>query len=280
MTRFSNTTLFPHSYGTDWMELEKIRGSSPGEMAEIDFDLRSAHFHTAGGTPVAESALLAWRKDLNEWAWEQGFPRTLSQNEMSQWNVRLGRRLLDDTEDLPEADNPEIWSWIATFLLPHFVIYRWEWPKGDSTGRSAWHRFGPTHSNALYLARRRVSTFGEELTLLANEQEHQSIQYRPVFGLDRRVARLVLETMVEAKQDPTSEYWDGKSNRPEKHPHSRDTDDVFAELRVVNSVRPFCFLADKDVRDVVRETIASLPDIRPRRLAVRELKAASRTASG
>lgn len=260
MAPFASNMLFPRSRGSDWPALRELHGRSLDDIATVPIDLRRAEFHPSAALRVTEQQLLGWREELNSWAYDNAFPSKLDEKMRSRWDVRLGQRLLADTDVLPEADNPAVWCWLATHLLPHFVIYRWGWPALVDgtlpTNRSAWARFGPSDKNGLLLARQRVLIYGSDLAARATEQEFQSIQYRPAYGLDRRVARVVLKTLVEAAADPSSNYGRQGSTR------SDDADDVCVELRVVNSLRPLCFMTDEKLRSVVLDTIDRLPKIR------------------
>ncbi len=265
---FGADILFPRSRGSEWTTLLDLHGRSLDEIADSPFDLRRSEFHPAGAQRVSDGQLRGWRSDLNRWAYDHAFPAPLNEKMRSKWDVALGQRLLDDTSELAEGDNPAVWCWLATHLLPHFVLYRWGWPNfvdGQAPrGRAPWARFGPTDKNGLLMARQRVLVYGADLTRRASEQEFQSIQYRPAYGLDRRVARVVLETLVDAVDDPDSNYGRQGSTR------SDDADDVCVELRVINSLRPMCFMSDQQIRHLVEATIERLPEIRdPRKEARR-----------
>jgi hypothetical protein len=227
---------------------------------EVDVDLRHAEFHPAGSRRVTQAELLEWRDDLNRWAKEREFPSALNMARRSTWDVELGQRLLADVEGIPEAHHPDVWCWIATHLLPHLVVYRWGWPAARNgqapTGRSAWARFGGDLRNGLRLAMHRIQTYGPDTAAKASEQEFQSIQYRPAFGLDPRVARIVMDTLLDCYDDPDSNYG--------KHGGTRalDNDDVCIELRLINSLRPLCFATDAQVREIVLDVVERLPSIR------------------
>lgn len=260
MRAFSDTTFFPRARGRHWQQLTELRGTSLDDLELIPIDLRHAEFHPAAETKVKEGELLAWREDLNAWAHNSGYPGNLTEKARSDWDVALGARLLADTEEIPEAQHPAVWCWLATNLLPHLIVYRWGWPKsnGDDppTGRDPWARFGPSDKNGLLLARQRVQTYGTELARRATEQEFQSIQYRPAFGLDQRVARLVLETMLTALDDPTSNYGKNGGGR------ALDANDVCIEIRLINSLRPLSFATDDEIVAIVNDAIERLPTYR------------------
>ncbi|MEQ1698535.1 MAG: hypothetical protein ABMA25_00400 [Ilumatobacteraceae bacterium] len=261
MTRFDPTTHFPRAAGgTAWRALLDVYGSMPDTFMERSIDLKRADFHPAGTNRVSEADLLSWRQDLNNWAADRAFPSELNSERRSAWDVELGIRLLDDTSGLPEAFHPDVWCWIAIHLLPHFVVYRWDWPKlvedAPPSGRSAWARFGGDLRNGLRLAMHRISTYGPEISRRATEQEFQSIQYRPAFGLDKRVAHAVLGTLVDAYDDPDSNYGKNGGSR------ALDADDVCIELRLINSLRPLCFASDERISSIVLEVIERLPQFR------------------
>lgn len=267
---FDGDLHFPRASASDQSLLLEIHGQPVDEITEQPFDLRLAEFHPAARERVSAGSLGEWRTELNRWAHDQGFPAPLTERLRSRWNVRLGTRLLEDTEALPERENPAVWSWIAIHLLPHFVVYRWGWPaatpNGAPTRRSSWDRFGSSQKNALFLARYRVLVHGPELAEKALEQEFQSVEYRTAFGLDRRVARVILETLVSEAEDSRSNYGSQGSTR------SDDADDVCVELRLINSLRPFSFLSDARIEQIVRETIERLPEIRDPRKEARRRK--------
>lgn len=265
---FEPNVHFPRSSGGDWTRLRELHGRAPDEFTSEPFDLRSAEFHPAGEVRVSHARLEEWRYELNRWAFDHGFPGKLNEERRSRWDVLLGEKILEDTSEHPEAENPAIWCWIATHLLPHFVVHRWGWPEAKDGAppetRGAWSRFGATDKNNFVMVRQRVLVYGADLAARASEQEFQSIQYRPAFGLDRRVARAILEALVEAASDPDSNYGRQGSTR------SDDADDVCVELRIINSLRPFCFMSTERIRAIVRETIERLPEIRdPRKEARR-----------
>jgi|GEM_PF-6240851 len=261
MTWFEPDTHFPRASGNStWLPLVDLHGNAPESLSNNQIDLRRAEFHPAGDRHVTEDELLAWRNDLNAWAHDRGYPSALNEERRSVWDVDLGIKLQEDTAGLPEALHPDVWCWIATYLLPHLVVYRWGWPSlkdGEiPTGRAKWARFGSDLRNGLRLSMHRILTYGPDVAGQATEQEFQSIQYRPAFGLDQRVARVVMETVLEAWRDPDSPYG--------KHGGSRalDNNDVCIELRVINSLRPLCFASDDEVTGVVLDAIERLPDTR------------------
>lgn len=263
MSWFEDDTHFPRASGSGtWRPLRDLYGKGAEQLIEIPIDLKRAEFHPAGGHRVTESRLLEWRADLNDWAYDNGFPAKLNGQRSSDWNVALGLRLVTDTRNIPEALHPAVWCWLATNLLPHLVVHRWGWPAlvdGEPPdGREQWARFGLDLRNGLRLAVHRIVTYGPELARRATEQEFQSIQYRPAFGLDQRVARLVLWSLVEAVDDPRSNYGKHGGDR------TNDANDVCIELRVVNSLRPLCFASDSQVVRIVHEIIDRLPTLRRR----------------
>lgn len=259
--RFDAGTHLPRASGsTAWRSLGAIHGVQPDALLQLPLDLKRAEFHPAGQRQVSTDELYAWRDDLNNWAFDNGFPASLNNERRSTWDVELGTRLLQDTGGLPEAFHPDVWCWIATYLLPHFVVYRWGWPKvsngASPEGRDAWARFGVDLRNGLRLALHRIATYGPEVCQRATEQEFQSIQYRPAFGLDRRVARVVLSTLVDAFDDPASNYGKNGGTR------ALDADDVCIELRLINSLRPLCFASDDRIAAIVHDAIDRLPTYR------------------
>ena len=261
MSRFAPGTHFPRASGSStWLPLIDVHGSAPDSLADNPIDLRRAEFHPAGDRHVNHEELLAWRNDLNAWAHDRGYPSALNTERRSVWDVDLGTQLLKDTAGLPEAMHPDVWCWIATHLLPHFVVYRWDWPAlkdgAPPIGRSEWARFGPDLRNGLPLAMHRILTCGPDIAGRASEQEFQSIQYRPAFGLDQRVACIVLHVLVDAADAPDSKYGRSGDTR------SKDADTVCVDLRVVNSLRPFCFVSDDGVSEIVVDVIDRLPELR------------------
>lgn len=261
MTCFEPGTHLPRLSGsTTWRPLLDHHGKPAEALSNLAIDLRRAEFHAAGGHQVTEDDLLRWRDELNDWAYARSFPSPLNTERRSDWDVDLGLRLLEDTEGLPEAAHPDVWCWLATNLLPHFVVYRWGWPgrrEGDAPeGRSPWARFGGDLRNGLRLAMHRIATYGPEIARRASEQEFQSIQYRPAFGIDQRVARVVLQTLVDAWDDPKSNYGKNKGTR------ALDGNYVCIELRIVNSLRPLCFFKDEEIQATVLDIIERLPSLR------------------
>lgn len=261
MSRFEPGTHLPRLSGsTTWRPLLDHYGKPAEELANLAIDLRRSEFHPAGERQVTVEELMSWRDDLNDWAYTHAFPNPLNTERRSTWDVDLGLRLLADTDGLPEAVHPDVWCWLATNLLPHFVVYRWGWPArregAPPEGRSPWARFGGDLRNGLRLAMHRITTYGPDIARRASEQEFQSIQYRPAFGLDQRVAKVVLRTLVEAWDDPDSNYGKNGGTR------ALDNNDVCIELRLVSSLRPLCFSTDEEIEEIVRDVIERLPSLR------------------
>lgn len=261
MSRFAPGTHFPRaSGGESWRHLLEHHGKQPEELIDLPLDLRQAEFHPAGEVKVSQAELEAWRDDLTRWAYERQFPASLNAERRSAWDVALGQRLLEDVEGLPEAQHPDVWCWIATHLLPHFVVHRWGWPDAKHgivpERNSAWARFGRDLRNGLRITMHRIQTYRPDVASSASEQEFQSIQNRPAFGLDRRVARIVMRTLLDCLDDPDSNYG--------KHGGTRalDNDDVCIELRLINSLRPLCFASDEEICEIVLDAVDRLPSYR------------------
>ncbi len=262
MTKFEPGTHFPRAAGsTSWWPLLDLHGQLPEALMENTFDLRKAEFHPAGDIQATEQQLQAWREGLNQWAYEHRFPGQLNDERRSEWDVELGLRFQEDTKGLSEAFHPDVWCWLAVHLLPHLVVYRWGWPAASDgqppTGRAAWARFGTSLQNGLRLALHRVVTYGPEIARRASEQEFQSIQNRPAYGRDQRVARAVLRTLVDAAEDGSSVYGKGGGGG-----RALDADRVCTELRLINSLQPFCFAKDEEIVDTVMGVIERLPELR------------------
>lgn len=261
MSAFEADHFFPRLSPNDAQRiLLGLHGRAADELAEHPIDLKRAEFHPAATRHVDEARLLAWRRELNDWAWDRGFPSPMNSERRSAWDVELGRRLLDDLQKVPEVLHPNVWCWMATSLLPHFVVHRWGWPAEKNgkppSGRGPWARFGADQRNGLRLAMQRIMTYGDEIAARASEQEFQSLLNRPAFGVDPRVARLILETFIRSLDDPNSNYG--------KHGGTRalDCNMVCIELRLINSLRPFCFASDDAIIAIVEDAIARLPQLR------------------
>jgi hypothetical protein len=273
MAAFEAATFMPRSSGSSfWRPLADLLGSDLDELAKKPIDLRKAEFHPRGESRVKEVELLAWREKLNEWAYGAGFPSTMNLAQRSTWDIELGIQLLEDTSGLPESLHPDVWCWIAVHLLPHFVVHRWGWPASADgqppRGRAKWARFGPDPRNGLRVAIHRVGTYGPDIARKANQEEFQSIQNRPAFSLDPRVSRVILSTIVDALDDPSSHY--GKSNDGQLAHRRMDANLVGMELRFINSMRPLCFATDREIELIVSDVIDRLPDLRTRHAAASE----------
>lgn len=261
MSIFDSYLYLPRLSGAGfWKALQAIHGQNVESLTEQSFNLQQATFHAAGDQ-ISERELRDWRFDLNIWAREQGFPYEMNAEKKSAWDVELGKRLCEDLKDLPESSHPHVWCWIAVNLLPHFVVHRWGWPSPQDgqetpTGSAKWARFGPDLRNGLRLAAYRIATYGEDLASDASEQEFQSLQNRPSYGRDRRVARVILQTLVDSYADRNSNYGKNGGTR------ALDCDDICQELQRVNSMRPFCFRTDSEVQKLVSDAIKRLPEYR------------------
>lgn len=268
MTRFGADAFFPRLIGNSfWQPLAELRGTGLDELSETGIDLRRSVFHPNAEYRVSEDELTRWRTDLNSWAYDQGFPNQMSRRQRNQWDVELGIKLIGDTEDLPESLHPEVWCWIAVYLLPHFVVHRWGWPDLDKEGgiprgRSKWARFGPDARNGLRLAMHRVDTFGADAARRAEQEEFQSIQNRPSYSLDRRVSRVILEALLDALDDESSPY--GKNDDGKIGNRRIDANNVGIELRIINSMQPLCFASDDQIKAIMADIIDRLPELRKR----------------
>lgn len=267
MSRFDPTTFFPRSSGSSFCrQLVEIFDLDLDQLANIDVDLRNAEFHPSGERRVDKDELIKWRDSLNEWAYDQGFPSPMNLVQRNNWDVDLGVKLLDDLRVIPESSHPGVMCWIAVHLLPHFIVHRWGWPEKHNgqapTARSKWARFGPDPRNGLRVAMHRVRTYGPDIARRANQEEFQSIQNRPAFSLDSRVARAILSTIVDALEDPNSNY--AKNDDGQRVLRRMDANLVGIELRLINSMRPLCFVSDDGVAEIVRGVIAQLPELRTR----------------
>lgn len=237
------------------------------EAADLAVGFRSGRVHPDASGVASKEQLIAWRSELDDWARENGFGRKMTRSQQLNWDVGLGTKLLEDSRHLPERLHPDVWCWISVYLLPHLVVHRWGWPKSDitdeaPTGSVKWARFGQSPRNALRLAMRRVETFGDEIARRADQEEFQFIENRPAFGLDRRVARAILEVLIEARDDANSEYGKGGTRI--------DANNVGIELRIINSMRPLCLCTNAEIRQVVQSVVERLPDLRARRTRVPE----------
>ena len=279
MSQFLADTYFPRaSSSVSWRSLLDQWEKPVDQIVDSSIDLRQAHFHPASEVRIGEAELISWRNELNDWAFDLGFPSAMSAEQRSAWDVALGVRLADDCAGLAEQWHPDVWCWLATHLLPHFVVYRWGWPTsqdgGPPTVRSKWARFGTDLRNGLRLAAYRVHTYGPELAGLATEQEFQSVQYRPAYGLDQRVAKVVVETLVTSYSDKKSIYGKDGGSR------SLDCDDVCTDLRISNSLRPLCFMSDKEIAGMIDEAFERLPEYREKRQQKNIEKEGSEKAAG
>lgn len=267
MTCFEESTFLPRATGNIfWRSLSELHGTDLDELSKISVDLKRAEFHPGGKKQVTVAELVEWRNNLNDWAYDLGFPNQMNAAQKSSWDVELGMKLQDGLDGLPECLHPDVACWMASNLLPHFIVYRWGWPELENgkppTSRKKWNRFGSDQNNGLRLAMYRVMTYGPEIARRANQEEFQSIQFRPAFSLDRRVSRVILLTIVEALDDPKSKY--GKNENGQPGNRRTDANALGIELRFINSMRPFCFESDVAIAEIVNGTIARLPDLRVR----------------
>lgn len=265
MAPFGPDTHFPRASAPESARaLVSIYGRRLDDIRELPLDLKVAEFHPLGKERVSEQGLLGWRNELNDWAANEGFPSEMDSNRRSEWDVLLGQRLIEDLRDAPEFLHPDVWCWIATFLLPHFVLYRWGWPKpieGEPPKAvKTWARFGADARNGLRIAVNRILLYGPEISLKASEQEFQSIQNRPAFGADPRVAKVVMSAFMQALDDPDSNY--GKNYGDVPGDRSRDNNLACMELRLINSLRPLCFESDETINEITLDVVKRLPDLR------------------
>ena len=271
MSEFTDQHYFPRATSSESVRsLVALRGTSPRgtpveDLLDVPFDLKQAQFHPNATNRVDEDALLTWRVELNSWAQEEkAFPSNLEpDNGKNNWDVDLGLRLIDDIGRIPEFLHPDVWCWIASHLLPHFVVYRWEWPKLKDqevpVGTKSWNHFTAHPTNGLRMAINRILFYGEEIAREADSQEFQSLLGRPSFGSDPRVARVVMATFIEEWKDPKSNYGKHGGNR------SIDNDIACTELRLINSLRPLCFESDETISEITKTVISELPELRAAR---------------
>ena len=261
MTFFKDDQFFPRARGNSfWRDLVEKRTTSLDTLAEQPFTLSTADFHPAGNLRVSESELREWREDLNRWAYDNGFPSAMNAEQRNAWDVDLGVKLISDVQLMPEARHPDVWCWIAVNLLPHFIVHRWGWPNnkdGSSPeGSSKWARFGPTGRNGLILAINRVELFGEDIARKAQQEEFQSIQYRSSYSLDPRVARVVMNTLIDSRADESSSYArNGGTVRI-------DANLIGIQLWIANSMRPLCFVDNEEIQSIIHEIMKRLPELR------------------
>lgn len=261
MTIFGPDVHLPRLSGPGfWKQLQTLYKQDVESLMELPFQIQQSNFHPAGAR-VSEQDLRDWRTDLNTWSRGHGFPHEMNAKKKSLWDVELGIRLHEDTKNLPEASHPQVWCWIAVNLLPHLVVHRWGWPtaqddSGSPTGSAKWSRFGLDLKNGLRLATYRIATYGADSSLKASEQEFQSLQNRPSYGRDRRVARIILQTLVDSYDDKKSNYGKNGGTR------ALDCDDICQELQRINSMRPFCFRTDDELEAIVTAVIERLPEFR------------------
>ena len=121
-------------------------------------------------------------------------------------------------------------------------------------------RFGSDARNGLRIAVNRILLFGPEISLQASEQEFQSIQNRPAFGADPRVAKVVMEAFMQALDDPDSNYAKNYGDGPGDR--SRDNNLACMELRLINSLRPLCFESDETISEITLDVVKRLPELR------------------
>lgn len=235
----------------------------PGDSTEVvanrvDIDLVGVRFHHVG-SPVAVAALRDWRESLIGWASDEwGYPGPLGgDRRKAEWNVALGRRLVADLDGVPEAGHPEVHAWLASRLVPDLVQWRWGWPAVDpetgqfELGARRWSRFGTGLRNGLRAMWWRSTHLGDEVAEDAIEDEFQAVIERPVLGNDPRVARIVLEVLIDssAKEGRSSDIGRGKAAQ-----------EVMKLVREHNALRPLRFLSDDQVRESVVADIDRFED--------------------
>lgn len=209
----------------------------------IAIDTSSARYFHVGGGRATDAQLLGWRRDLIGWATETfGYPGTLhGADRRSEWIVALGEQLRDDTEGMPEAGHPEVYSWLASYLFPDLVVWRWGWPRGDGpdppVGAAKWRRFTTHQRNALRLAWWRVALLGADIARSAIEDEFQAVLERPAFGNDPRVAAAVLATLID----------EAESARGASLGRGKLAQLVGKELRADNALRPLRLVPSRDI---------------------------------
>ena len=264
MPLFGSDTHFPRAKAQESARSLTLIYKKPlDDIRERPFNLQTAEFHPLGKERVSEQDLLNWRNELNDWAADEGFPSQMDANRRSEWDVLLGERLIEDLREVPEFLHPDVWCWIATYLLPHFAVYRWGWPQAVEDGpskASAWARFGSDGRNALRMVVNRILLYGPKIARRASEQEFQSIQNRPAFGADPRVAKVVMEAFMQALDDPNSNYAKNYGDVPGDR--SRDNNLACMELRLINSLRPLCFETDATISEITLDVVKRLPELR------------------
>jgi hypothetical protein len=211
------------------------------------------YFHT--GAPTSLTVLKDWRQEIIQWATdEHRYPEPLSAAGKRSWNVALGERLALDLADSPEAGHPEVHCWLASRLFPDLVVWRWgepSWSTGpDGTNLytltpKSWWRFTTHRRNALRVVWWRATQLGRHVATHALEDEFLAVLGRPTIGADPRVARLVLEELIEQDRGGA----DDGGNRGEI------AKAAMVHLRRRNALRPLRHLSDDRVRAMTAESL-------------------------
>lgn len=94
--------------------------------------LETEKFAATGMPKVTAAELTQLRLDLSEVMLEAGYPE-ISQSVRQQVDRALSIKLASAGLPIGEMLRPDTWAWIAVYLLPNYVQWRWEKNDGNAT---------------------------------------------------------------------------------------------------------------------------------------------------
>lgn len=181
-----------------------LRGKDISAIADMADLSHPKSYPPAVGRPIISSDYLKdLRRGVKEIAREYGYPYRSEQKSrrMSEFDAALGNFLLDFLKITPaEAGVDEVWNFLTLVLLPD--IAAWRYPnRKDAADFDRW--LGKPR-NVLRKVWWRAYCLGPELNLRIGEDEGVAVMERPTFGLNPKLARIIVSTHLERSKESSA----------------------------------------------------------------------------
>lgn len=222
--------------------------ANPGVSAGVDPEmLRSAaepfvSWAASGGHRASPAELDALRDQIRNVAADCGWPASSGQAARARFDAQLGAALMGSVHlPVAEALRDDVWTWIATVLVPDVCLWRFE--------TAAPERFLGGRRNTLQRLwlRARVFDRGSEaedrwaLLELLTEDAMVQVTERPSIGADPRVATAIGEAWVRTAEEVGTGVMEGLTRQAVRN------------IRIANEVLCFGALCDEDLASAVDE---------------------------